>query len=123
MTSVPKPLKFLRPHYKDLIAIFDSWAESDTKVGDCIFEIYSFRNFSLIFYQYWPCLMRMKEKETVSNLDCWVLLNLQVLGDTNMFGMSFPCIFPFFNFKAIYLVKLLENIISCLKSLIQMQLG
>ncbi|KAJ3301240.1 proteasome regulatory particle base subunit [Kappamyces sp. JEL0829] len=31
MTSVPKPLKFLRPHYKDLVAIFDAWPQSDIK--------------------------------------------------------------------------------------------
>ena len=31
MTSVPKPLKFLRPHYPDLVALFDKWAESETK--------------------------------------------------------------------------------------------
>ncbi|KAJ3309947.1 proteasome regulatory particle base subunit [Boothiomyces sp. JEL0838] len=31
MTSVPKPLKFLRPHYGDLQAVFESWKPSDTK--------------------------------------------------------------------------------------------
>ncbi len=31
MTSVPKPLKFLRPHYRDLITIFETWPESDNK--------------------------------------------------------------------------------------------
>jgi 26S proteasome regulatory subunit N1 len=31
MTSVPKPLKFLRPHYQTLKDIFEKWAQSDTK--------------------------------------------------------------------------------------------
>ena len=32
MTSVPKPLKFLRPHYPDLQALFDTWPSSADKV-------------------------------------------------------------------------------------------
>lgn len=32
MTSVPKPLKFLRPHYPDLQALFETWDPSDDKV-------------------------------------------------------------------------------------------
>jgi len=31
MTSVPKPLKFLRPHYPDLQIVYDSWATSANK--------------------------------------------------------------------------------------------
>ncbi|KAK9760291.1 proteasome regulatory particle base subunit, partial [Basidiobolus ranarum] len=31
MTSVPKPLKFLRPHYQEVIGIYDSWADSEEK--------------------------------------------------------------------------------------------
>ncbi|TFK98578.1 armadillo-type protein [Pterulicium gracile] len=31
MTSVPKPLKFLRPHYRDLQALFNSWQPSEVK--------------------------------------------------------------------------------------------
>ncbi len=31
MTSVPKPLKFLRPHYTDLVAVFDRMAAGDNK--------------------------------------------------------------------------------------------
>jgi 26S proteasome regulatory subunit N1 len=31
MTSVPKPLKFLRPHYEDLSKIRESW---DSKLVD-----------------------------------------------------------------------------------------
>ncbi|KAK3818398.1 MAG: armadillo-type protein [Benniella sp.] len=31
MTSVPKPLKYLRPLYPDMVAIHDSWAESADK--------------------------------------------------------------------------------------------
>jgi 26S proteasome regulatory subunit N1 len=33
MTAVPKPLKFLRPHYESLEKAFDSWPASDNKVG------------------------------------------------------------------------------------------
>lgn len=32
MTSVPKPLKFLRPHYGTLKAYYETMAESDLKV-------------------------------------------------------------------------------------------
>ncbi|KAF2672179.1 26S proteasome regulatory complex, non-ATPase subcomplex, Rpn1 subunit [Microthyrium microscopicum] len=31
MTAVPKPLKFLRPHYDNLTKAFDSWPEGDDK--------------------------------------------------------------------------------------------
>ena len=31
MTSVPKPLKFLRPHYSKMIEIYTSWPESETR--------------------------------------------------------------------------------------------
>ncbi|TDL24638.1 26S proteasome regulatory complex, non-ATPase subcomplex, Rpn1 subunit [Rickenella mellea] len=31
MTSVPKPLKFLRPHYRDMQALYDAWSSSDDK--------------------------------------------------------------------------------------------
>lgn len=31
MTSVPKPLKFLRPHYPDLQALFETWPASEDK--------------------------------------------------------------------------------------------
>ncbi|CAA7268438.1 unnamed protein product [Cyclocybe aegerita] len=31
MTSVPKPLKFLRPHYPDLQALYETWAPSEDK--------------------------------------------------------------------------------------------
>ncbi|KZT28119.1 26S proteasome regulatory complex non-ATPase subcomplex Rpn1 subunit [Neolentinus lepideus HHB14362 ss-1] len=31
MTSVPKPLKFLRPHYPDLQALFETWSASEDK--------------------------------------------------------------------------------------------
>lgn len=33
MTSVPKPLKFLRPHYPDLQILYDAWPLSEDKVG------------------------------------------------------------------------------------------
>lgn len=32
MTSVPKPLKFLRPHYRDLQAVYETWPVNDDKV-------------------------------------------------------------------------------------------
>ena len=32
MTSVPKPLKFLRPHYIDLQALYETWSPSEDKV-------------------------------------------------------------------------------------------
>jgi hypothetical protein len=32
MTSVPKPLKFLRPLYPDMVTIHDSWSETADKV-------------------------------------------------------------------------------------------
>ncbi|KAI9137134.1 armadillo-type protein [Paraphysoderma sedebokerense] len=31
MTAVPKPLKFLRPHYTTIISTYESWPESDDK--------------------------------------------------------------------------------------------
>ena len=31
MTSVPKPLKFLRPHYRDMQALYEKWTASDDK--------------------------------------------------------------------------------------------
>lgn len=36
MTAVPKPLKFLRPHYDDLADIYDKWSAGATKV--CLFD-------------------------------------------------------------------------------------
>jgi 26S proteasome regulatory subunit N1 len=32
MTAVPKPLKFLRPHYDTLTKLFDQWEEGEDKV-------------------------------------------------------------------------------------------
>jgi 26S proteasome regulatory subunit N1 len=34
MTAVPKPLKFLRPHYESLEKAYASWPEGANKVGD-----------------------------------------------------------------------------------------
>lgn len=31
MTSVPKPLKFLRPHYRDLQALYETWPSNEDK--------------------------------------------------------------------------------------------
>jgi 26S proteasome regulatory subunit N1 len=33
MTAVPKPLKFLRPHYDDLTGLYENWAAGPEKVG------------------------------------------------------------------------------------------
>ncbi|KAH7017333.1 armadillo-type protein [Ilyonectria destructans] len=33
MTAVPKPLKFLRPHYEPLIKLYDEWPEGDDKTS------------------------------------------------------------------------------------------
>lgn len=33
MTSVPKPLKFLRPLYPDMVTIHDSWLDNADKVS------------------------------------------------------------------------------------------
>jgi hypothetical protein len=39
MTAVPKPLKFLRPHYADLEKAYTSWPEGENKVGgSCIID-------------------------------------------------------------------------------------
>ena len=32
MTAVPKPLKFLRPHYENLVKAYESWSEGENKV-------------------------------------------------------------------------------------------
>jgi hypothetical protein len=32
MTSVPKPLKFLRPNYPDLQSLYETWSPSEDKV-------------------------------------------------------------------------------------------
>lgn len=32
MTAVPKPLKFLRPHYDELAALYEKWSPSPVKV-------------------------------------------------------------------------------------------
>lgn len=32
MTAVPKPLKFLRPHYDDLTELYEKWAAGPVKV-------------------------------------------------------------------------------------------
>jgi 26S proteasome regulatory subunit N1 len=36
MTAVPKPLKFLRPHYENLVKEYESWPEGDNKVSFCL---------------------------------------------------------------------------------------
>ena len=36
MTSVPKPLKFLRPHYDTLKQVYEKINDDKTKVGSCL---------------------------------------------------------------------------------------
>jgi len=33
MTAVPKPLKFLRPHYDELTKLYEEWTTGDDKVA------------------------------------------------------------------------------------------
>lgn len=33
MTAVPKPLKFLRPHYDELTEVYEKWDAGAVKVG------------------------------------------------------------------------------------------
>lgn len=33
MTAVPKPLKFLRPHYDDMAKLYEEWPPGEDKVG------------------------------------------------------------------------------------------
>lgn len=33
MTAVPKPLKFLRPHYDTLTKLYEEWADGDDKIA------------------------------------------------------------------------------------------
>ena len=33
MTAVPKPLKFLRPHYDGLTQLYEEWPAGEDKVG------------------------------------------------------------------------------------------
>ena len=33
MTAVPKPLKFLRPHYDDLTGLYEEWPAGSDKVA------------------------------------------------------------------------------------------
>lgn len=40
MTAVPKPLKFLRPHYDELVALFEMWEASPEKVRMVLMEMY-----------------------------------------------------------------------------------
>jgi 26S proteasome regulatory subunit N1 len=36
MTAVPKPLKFLRPHYENLEKAYASWPEGENKVYNVV---------------------------------------------------------------------------------------
>lgn len=41
MTSVPKPLKFLRPHYPELQALYDKWPKSAEEARSLFADILS----------------------------------------------------------------------------------
>lgn len=47
MTSVPKPLKFLRPHYGTLKSFYDTMPDSDLKV---CYSFFLASEFSFVFY-------------------------------------------------------------------------
>jgi 26S proteasome regulatory subunit N1 len=55
MTSVPKPLKFLRPHYEALCALHEQWPASEVKASFCITHSSYLlcRNSWLMCYQCW----------------------------------------------------------------------
>lgn len=38
MTSVPKPLKYLRPHFSTLKDIYDKWGDGENKVVFALFN-------------------------------------------------------------------------------------
>jgi hypothetical protein len=38
MTAVPKPLKFLRPHYNTLTSLYETWPEGDDKVFEACYK-------------------------------------------------------------------------------------
>lgn len=40
MTAVPKPLKFLRPHYDELTAVYERWPSGPDKVSAMIYQIF-----------------------------------------------------------------------------------
>lgn len=44
MTAVPKPLKFLRPHYDELTELYENWSAGSVKVGFS-FLVWSVRGF------------------------------------------------------------------------------
>ena len=39
LTSVPKPLKFLSPHYPTIIKLFDEQTDVQLKVSDCLLAL------------------------------------------------------------------------------------
>lgn len=41
MTAVPKPLKFLRPHYEKLEKAYESWPQGDDKVNALAFWMHA----------------------------------------------------------------------------------
>ena len=43
MTAVPKPLKFLRPHYEELTTLYEEWPAGTDKVfGDFLAKLLAF---------------------------------------------------------------------------------
>lgn len=39
MTSVPKPLKFLRPHYDKIKSLYETWNDEDLKVSSFVSHV------------------------------------------------------------------------------------
>jgi 26S proteasome regulatory subunit N1 len=60
MTSVPKPFKFLRVHYKAICEYYNTLQSSEHKVF-----IYIFRNILPTFYQFYQWLLLKEIQELV----------------------------------------------------------
>ncbi len=41
MTAVPNPLKFLRPHYDELTAVYERWPSGPEKVSVMIYQTFN----------------------------------------------------------------------------------
>ena len=54
MTAVPKPLKFLRPHYDELTEVYEKWSAGSVKVG---FSFLVWSAWGLIIHRYNPGLL------------------------------------------------------------------
>ena len=48
MTSVPKPLKFLRPHYDDLKSLHEKWSDGPNKVNHTVVALFIVVFFTIV---------------------------------------------------------------------------